>query len=170
LLWNLQFGNDGSLARLSLHLHVANDGSPRPWKETPQMKRLALALATTAILGFAAPAFAADSDMTGTKSPSPAGQTSTPSAQSQTPSAQNQTPSAQTQTPSAQNQTPSMQKAKKSKASANATRSTRVGGNARMRRPTTLARHERGFQRGHYYAYAKPQHKPLRHKKTITQQ
>jgi hypothetical protein len=133
------------------------------------MKRLALALATTAILGFAAPAFAADSDMTGTKSQaqSPSGQTSTPSTQSQTPSAQNQTPSAQTQTPSAQNQMPSMQKAKKS--SAKATRNTRVGGNARMRRPTTLARHEHGFQRGHYYAYAKPQHKPLRHKKTMTQ-
>ena len=131
------------------------------------MKRLALALATTAILGLAAPAFAADSDMTGTKSQSPSGQTSTPSAQSQTPSAQNKTPSAQTQTPSAQNQTPSMQKAKKS--SANATRNTRVGGNASRRHgPTTLARHERGFQRGHYYAYAKPQHTPLRHKKTMT--
>jgi hypothetical protein len=132
------------------------------------MKKLALALATTAILGFAAPVFAADSDMTGTKSQSPSGQTSTPSAQSQTPSVQNQTPSAQSQTPSAQNQAQSMQKAKKSKASANAARNTRVGGNARMRRPpTTLARHERGFQRGHYYAYAKP-HKPLHHKKTMT--
>ena len=79
------------------------------------MKKLALALATTAILGFAAPAFAADSDMTGSKpqTQSPSGQTSTPSAQtptpSQTPSAQSQTPSTQTQTPSAQNQTPSMQ-------------------------------------------------------------
>ena len=131
------------------------------------MKRLALALATTAILGLAAPAFAADSDMTGTKSQSPSGQTSTPSVQSQTPSAQKKTPSAQTQTPSAQNQTPSMQKAKKS--SANATRNTRVGANARRRHgATTLARHERGFQHGHYYAYAKPQHTPLRHKKTMT--
>ena len=31
------------------------------------MKKKALALATTAALGFAAPAFAADSDMSGTK-------------------------------------------------------------------------------------------------------
>ena len=31
------------------------------------MKKIALALATTAALGFAAPAFAADSDTSGTK-------------------------------------------------------------------------------------------------------
>ena len=62
------------------------------------MKKLALALAATAALGFAAPAFAADSDMSGPKAQTqaPAGQSSTPSAQTQTPSAQAQTPSAQT--------------------------------------------------------------------------
>jgi hypothetical protein len=41
------------------------------------MKKLALALATTAALGFAAPALAADTDMSGTKAQTqaPAGQT-----------------------------------------------------------------------------------------------
>jgi hypothetical protein len=150
----------------------------------PTMKKLALALATTAILGFAAPAFAADSDMTGSKpqTQSPSGQTSTPSAQtptpSQTPSAQNQTPSTQTQTPSAQNQTPSMQnKASaqsqvngkaKSKVSAKASNKAKM---ANHRRGTNrLAQHERSLKRGHYYAYApKPQHKSLHHhSKTMT--
>ena len=148
------------------------------------MKRLALALATTAILGFAATSFAADSDMTGTKpqTQSPSGQTATPSAQtptpSQTPSAQSQTPSTQTQTPAAQNQTPSMQnkasaqaevKGKaKSKVSAKASHKAKM---ANQRRGTNrLTRHEPGFKRGHYYAYApKPQHKPLHHhSKTMT--
>ena len=47
------------------------------------MKKLALALATTAALGFAAPALAADTDMSGTKAQTqaPAGQTTAPSAQ-----------------------------------------------------------------------------------------
>jgi cytoskeletal protein RodZ len=158
----------------------------------PTMKKLALALATTAILGFAAPAFAADSDMTGSKpqTQSPSGQTSTPSAQtptpSQTPSAQSQTPSTQTQTPSAQNQTPSMQnkasaqsqvngKAKSkvsAKASNKAKMAHRRGTNKLARHEGTnrLARHEPGFKRGHYYAYApKPQHKSLHHhSKTMT--
>ena len=158
------------------------------------MKRLALALATTAILGFAAPAFAADSDMSGnkTQTQTPSGQTSSPSAQSQTPSqtpsaqsqtpsatqtpsAQNQTPSSQMKTPSAQNQSPSMQnktsaqaevkgKAAKSKVSSRANHKVRM---AHHRRGTSqLARHERGLKGGHYYAYVKPQHRSLHHKKT----
>jgi hypothetical protein len=147
------------------------------------MKKLALALATTAILGFAAPSFGAESGMTGTKpqTQSPSGQTSTPSAQtptpSQTPSAQSQTPSTQTQTPSAQNQTPAMQnkasaqaevKGKaKSKVSAKASHKAKM---ANRRGTNKLARHEPGFKRGHYYAYApKPQHRPLHHhSKTMT--
>jgi len=144
------------------------------------MKRLALALATTAILGFAAPAFAADSDMTGTQAQtqSPSGQTSTPSAQTPTPS---QTPSAQNQTPSMQNNASAQAEVKgkakaKSKVSAKANNKAkmahRLGTNRLARHEGTnkLARHEPGFKRGHYYAYApKPQHKSLHHhSKTMT--
>jgi hypothetical protein len=145
------------------------------------MKKLALALATTAALGFAAPAFAADDDMSGTKAQTqtPAGQTTSPSAQTQsqtsTPSTQAQTPSP-TQTPSAQNQTRSMQNSAaaqtelkgkaKSKVSAKANKAKM----AQHRRGTThLARHDRGFKHGHYYAYVKPHHKSVHHSKTMTQ-
>ena len=144
------------------------------------MKKLALALATTAALGFAAPAFAADNDMSGTKpqTQAPAGQTTSPSAQTQsptsTPSTQAQTPSS-TQAPSAQNQTRSMQnnasaqtelKGKaKSKVSAKANKAKM----AHHRRGTAqLARHG-GFKRGHYYAYVKPHHKAVRHHNTTMQ-
>ena len=63
------------------------------------MKKLALALATIAALGFAAPAFAADHDMSGTnaQTQAPAGQSTSPSAQTQSPTS---TPSTQAQTPS----------------------------------------------------------------------
>jgi hypothetical protein len=41
---------------------------------------------------------------------------------------------------------------------------------AHHRRGTNqLARHDRGFKRGHYYAYAKPHHKSVHHSKTMTQ-
>ena len=155
------------------------------------MKKLALALATTAALGFAAPAFAADNDMSGTKAQTqaPAGQSTSPSAQTQSPnsspSTQAQSPSTSTQTPSAQNpstqapsaqsKTPSMQnnaaaqtelKGKaKSKVSAKANKAKM----AHHRRGTAqLARHG-GFKRGHYYAYVKPHHKAVRHHNTTMQ-
>jgi hypothetical protein len=132
-------------------------------------------------LGFAAPAFAADNDMSGTKAQSeaPAGQSTSPSVQTQsptsTPSTQAQTPSP-TQTPSAQNQIRSMQnnasaqtelKGKaKSKVSAKANKARM----AHHRHGTThLARHDRGFKHGHYYAFVKPQHKAVRHSKTMPQ-
>ena len=82
------------------------------------MKKLALALATTAALGFAAPALAADTDMSGTK--------------------------AQTQAPAGQT-------------------------THQRRHSTHLARHDRGFKHGHYYAYVKPHHKSVHHRKTMTQ-
>jgi hypothetical protein len=124
------------------------------------MKKLALALAATAALGFAAPAFAADSDMSG------------PKAQTQAPAGQSSTPSAQTQTPSAQ--TPAAQADVKSKAkvSAKATdhKAKMVHGNRGVNK---LAQHDRGLHRGfthgRYYAYAKPHHKSVHHSKTMTQ-
>jgi hypothetical protein len=128
------------------------------------MRKLALALATTAILGFAAPAFAAESDTSGTKAQTqaPAGQPSTPSAQTQT-----QTPSTQAQTPSAQTPTAQANVKSKAKVSAKATdhKSKMVYRNRGMNK---LAQHERRLHRGHYYAYAKPHHKSLHHSKTMT--
>jgi hypothetical protein len=134
------------------------------------MKKLALALATTAALGFAAPALAADTDMSGTKAQTqaPAGQTTVPSAQtqSQTPSAQTPTPSTQAQTPAAPTNTPTAQANDKSKGKVSAKANT-----AKMahQRSTHLARHDRGFKHGHYYAYVKPHHKSVHHSKTMTQ-
>src|SRR5436190_20865665 len=138
------------------------------------MKKLALALATTAALGFAAPAFAADNDMSGTKAQTqaPAGQSTSPSAQTQSPtsspstqaqtpspSTSTQTPSAQnpsTQSPAAQNKTPSMQNNAaaqtevKGKAKSKVSAKTNKAKMAHHRRGTNqLARHDRGFKRGH---------------------
>jgi hypothetical protein len=140
------------------------------------MKKLALALATTAVLGFAAPAFAADSDMTGTKTQSqaPAGQTTAPSAQTQSQTPSTQTPSAQTSTPSTQAQTPAApankptaQASDKSKAKVSV--KTNKAKMAHHRRGSThLARHDRGFKHGRYYAYVKPHHKSVHHSQTMT--
>lgn len=128
------------------------------------MKKLALALATTAALGLAASAFAAENDMSGTKpqTQAPAGQTTSPSGQTQSPSAQNKTPSMQN---NAAAQTEVKGKAK-SKVSAKATHKAKM---AQHRRGTAqLARHG-GFKRGHYYAYVKPHHKAVRHSNTTMQ-
>jgi len=125
------------------------------------MKKLALALATTAMLGFAAPAFAAESDTSGTKA-----QTQAPAGQAQNPSAQTQTPTAQSGT-TAQTQTPAAQANVKAKASAHA----KVSHKAKMAHHrhgmNKLAQHDRRLHRGHYYAYVKPHHKSL-HSKTMT--
>ncbi len=131
------------------------------------MNKLALAIATTAILGFAAPGLAADSDTSGTtaQTQAPATQTPSPSAQTQAPG-----PSAQTQTPSpsAQTQTPTSQ----AKANVNAKATHKAKMAHHNRRMNKLARHERGLHRGSmhpgYYAYAKPHHEPLHHRKTMT--
>ena len=54
----------------------------------------------------------------------------------------------------------------KSKVSAKASHKTKI---AHHRRGSTqLAQHQRGFKAGHYYAYAKPHHKSVRHSKTMT--
>jgi hypothetical protein len=37
------------------------------------------------------------------------------------------------------------------------------------RHSTHLARHDRGFKHGRYYAYVKPHHKSVHHSKTMTQ-
>jgi len=136
------------------------------------MKKLALALATTAALGFAAPALAADTDMSGTKAQTqaPAGQTTVPSAQtqSQTPSAQTSTPSPQAQTPAAPINTPTAQANDKSKGKVSAKANTAKMAHQR-RHSTHLARHDRGFKHGRYYAYVKPHHKSVHHSKTMTQ-
>ena len=136
------------------------------------MKKLALALATTAALGFAAPALAADTDMSGTKAQTqaPAGQTTAPSAQtqSQTPSAQTSTPTTQAQTPAAPISTPTAQANDKSKGKVSAKANTAKMAHQR-RHSTHLARHDRGFKHGRYYAYVKPHHKLVHHSKTMTQ-
>jgi hypothetical protein len=131
------------------------------------MKKLALALATTAALGFAAPALAADTDMSATKAQTqaPAGQTTAPSAQ--TPSAQTSTPPTQAQTPAAPINTPTAQANDKSKGKVSAKANTAKM--AHQRHPTHLARHDRGFKHGRYYAYVKPHHKSVHHSKTMTQ-
>ncbi len=131
------------------------------------MNKIALALATTAVLGFAASAFAADSDMSGTKA-----QTQAPAGQSSTPSTQTQTPSAQAQTPSAQ--TPAAQADVKSKAKVSAKATDHKAKMVhRNRGVNKLAQHDRGLHRdfthGRYYAYAKPHHKSVHHSKTMTQ-
>src|SRR5580692_4974574 len=118
------------------------------------MKKLALALATTAALGFAAPALAADTDMSGTK------------AQTQTPAGQTTAPSAQT--PAAPINTPTAQANDKSKGKVSAKANTAKMAHQR-RHSTHLARHDRGFKHGHYYAYVKPHHKSVHHSKTMTQ-
>ena len=132
------------------------------------MKKLALALATTAALGFAAPALAADTDMSGTKAQTqtPAGQTTAPSAQ--TPSAQTSTPPTQAQTPAAPINTPTAQANDESKGKVSAKANTAKMAHQR-RHSTHLARHDRGFKHGHYYAYVKPHHKSVHHSKTMTQ-
>jgi hypothetical protein len=129
------------------------------------MKKLALALATTAVLGLAAPAFAADSDMPGTK-----GQTQAPAGQSSTFSAQTSTPSTQAQTPSVPTKTPTAQANDKSKAkvSANANKANNAKMAQHRRGTTHLAQHDRGFKHGRYYAYVKPHHKSVHHSKTMT--
>ena len=131
------------------------------------MKKLALALATTAALGFAAPALAADTDMSATKAPTqaPVGQTTAPSAQ--TPSAQTSTPPTQAQTPAAPINTPTAQANDKSKGKVSAKANTAKM--AHQRHSTDLARHDRGFKHGRYYAYVKPHHKSVHHSKTMTQ-
>jgi hypothetical protein len=124
------------------------------------MKKLALALATTAALGFAAPAFAAENDMSGTKAQTqaPAGQTTSPSAQDQSGSMQNKT-SAQAD----------VKGKAKSKVIARANKPKMAH---RNRGVNKLVQHDRGlhrgFTQGRYYAYAKPHHKTLRHSKTMT--
>lgn len=150
------------------------------------MKKLALALATTAALGFAVPAFAADNDMSGTKAQTqaPAGQTTSPSAQTQSPSANQspststQTPSAQnpsTQSPSAQNKTPSMQNNASGQAEVKGKAKSKVSAKANKakmahhRRGTNQLARQGGFKRGHYYAYVKPHHKAVRHSHTTMQ-
>jgi hypothetical protein len=131
------------------------------------MKKLALALATTAALGFAAPALAADTDMSATKAQTqaPVGQTTAPSAQ--TPSAQTSTPPTQAQTPAAPINTPTAQANDKSKGKVSAKANTAKM--AHQRHSTHLARHDRGFKHGRYYAYVKPHHKSVHHNKTVTQ-
>jgi hypothetical protein len=121
------------------------------------MKKLALALATTA----------ADTDMSGTKAQTqaPAGQTTAPSAQ--TPSAQTSTPTTQAQTPAAPINTPTAQANDKSKGKVSAKANTAKMAHQR-RHSTHLARHDRGFKHGRYYAYVKP-HKSVHHSKTMTQ-
>jgi hypothetical protein len=136
------------------------------------MKKIALALATTAALGFAAPAFAADSDMSGTKAQTqaPAGQSSTPSAQTQTqtPSAQTSTPSTQARTPSAPTKTPTAQANGKSKAKVSAKATHKAKMTQHRHGTAQLARHDHGYKHGHYYAYVKPHHKSVHHSKTMT--
>jgi hypothetical protein len=131
------------------------------------MKKLALALATTAALGFAAPALAADTDMSATKAQTqaPVGRTTAPSAQ--TPSAQTSTPPTQAQTPAAPINTPTAQANDKSKGKVSAKANTAKM--AHQRHSTHLARHDRGFKHGRYYAYVKPHHKSVHHNKTMTQ-
>ena len=131
------------------------------------MKKLALALATTAALGFAAPALAADTDMSATKTQTqaPVGQTTAPSAQ--TPSAHTSTPPTQAQTPAAPINTPTAQANDKSKGKVSAKANTAKM--AHQRHSTHLARHDRGFKHGRYYAYVKPHHKLVHHNKTMTQ-
>ena len=131
------------------------------------MKKLALALATTAALGFAAPALAADTDMSGTKAQTqaPAGQTTAPSAQ--TPSAQTSTPTTQAQTPAAPINTPTAHANDKSKGKVSAKANTAKM--AHQRHSTHLARHDGGFKHGRYYAYVKPHQKSVHHSKTMTQ-
>jgi hypothetical protein len=131
------------------------------------MKKLALALATTAALGFAAPALAADTDMSATKAQTqaPVGQTTAPSAQ--TPSAQTSTPPTQAQTPTAPINTPTAQANDKSKGKVSAKANTAKM--AHQRHSTHLARHDRGFKHGRYYAYVKPHQKSVHHSKTMTQ-
>jgi hypothetical protein len=131
------------------------------------MKKLALALATTAALGFAAPALAADTDMSATKAQTqaPVGQTTAPSAQ--TPSAQTSTPPTQAQAPAAPINTPTAQANDKSKGKVSAKANTAKM--AHQHHSTHLARHDRGFKHGRYYAYVKPHHKSVHHSKTMTQ-
>jgi hypothetical protein len=131
------------------------------------MKKLALALATTAALGFAAPALAADTDMSATKAQTqaPVGQTTAPSAQ--TPSAQTSTPPTQAQTPAAPINTPTAHANDKSKGKVSAKPNTAKM--AHQRHSTHLARHDRGFKHGRYYAYVKPHQKSVHHSKTMTQ-
>jgi hypothetical protein len=131
------------------------------------MKKLALALATTAALGFAAPALAADTDMSATKAQTqaPVGQTTAPSAQ--TPSAQTSTPPTQAQTPAAPINTPTAHANDKSKGRVSAKANTAKM--AHQRHSTHLARHDRGFKHGRYYAYVKPHQKSVHHSKTMTQ-
>jgi hypothetical protein len=131
------------------------------------MKKLALALATTAALGFAAPALAADTDMSATKAQTqaPVGQTTAPSAQ--TPSAQTSTPPTQAQTPAAPINTPTAHANDKSKGKVSAKANTAKM--AHQRHSTHLARHDRGFKHGRYYAYVKPHQKSVHHSKTMTQ-
>ena len=132
------------------------------------MKKIALALATTAALGFAAPAFAADSDTSGTKAQTqaPAGQSSTPSAQ--TPSAPTSTSSTQARTPSAPTKTPTAQANGKSKAKVSAKATHKAKMTQRRHGTAQVARHDHGFKHGHYYAYVKPHHKSVHHSKTMT--
>ena len=131
------------------------------------MKKLALALATTAALGFAAPALAADTDMSATKAQTqaPVGQTTAPSAQ--TPSAQTSTPPTQAQTSAAPIDTPTAHANDKSKGKVSAKANTAKM--AHQRHSTHLAPHDRGFKHGRYYAYVKPHKKSVHHSKTMTQ-
>jgi hypothetical protein len=91
-------------------------------------------------------------------------QTTAPSAQ--TPSAQTSTPTTQAQTPPIK--TPTAKANDKSKGKFSAKANTAKMAHQR-RHSTHLARHDRGFKHGRYYAYVKPHHKSVHHSKTMTQ-